>query len=256
VTFGVVGFADTPHFVASIVVLIAWFALIQCWGRLSRRLVLVSIGSGVLGSLLALAWRTPGWTDALVLRMGQICVLAAAGMLLGALLGGSSQPIGVLRNPTWRRLPPALAIGFLLLVASAVAPDQASWMVAALGLLIVIGWVLTRRAFGPVVILVGGLLNEIVRGANNGKMPVDVSHLTPAMRAEFIVVAQTSAGYMLANAHSGLLFLADRYAAAPYPGVASLGDLTMAAGMIWWFAGTPGIPHRAIETRPQPAVAA
>lgn len=254
-TFGVIGFADTPHFVAATAVLTAEFLLIETWGRVSLRLAVWVLGSGIGGAILALAVRSPGWADALVVRLGQLALLAAVGMLLGALLG-SARAIAILRRPDWRRLPVPLALGFVLLILSVPLPAQASWLAAALGLLIVMRWVLTRRAFGPAAILLGGLFNEIARGANGGRMPVDVSQLPAAMQAEFRDAVHGSAGYVLAGAHSHLIFLADRFAAAPYPGVASLGDLTMAAGIVWWLAGTPGIPARATRVTDEPAIAA
>jgi len=239
-TFRLVGFGDTPHFVAATAALmVVYFALGPVLSavmearltptafarafaghrRLAIPLELTAVG-------LALAWRTPT-LELAALKVADGALVAVAGLFAGYLLGGRSSRVFAGGVPV--PLRPLLAAGAVLLV-SALIPSPLSWLLP-LGLAVVAGiWAVWRRVWPVACGALGAYCNEIVRAANGGRMPVD-GH---AVMAEVGSRANT---YVLADAHTNFAWLDDRFhLPAPFPGIASAGDILIAIAMAWLVA--------------------
>jgi hypothetical protein len=239
-TFRLVGFADTPHFLAATAALMAvYFALgpvlsallearltatdfaraFETHRRLGIPLLLAAAG-------LALAWRTPALQPA-ALKVADGALVAVAGLFAGYLLLGRSSRALATGAPVPVR--PLLAAGALLLL-SALIPSPLSWLLP-LGLAVVAGiWAVWRRVYPIAVGALGAYCNEIVRAANGGRMPVD-GH---GVMAE---VGNRANTYVLADAHTNFAWLDDRFRLpAPFPGIASVGDILIAIAMAWLIA--------------------
>ena len=239
-TFRLVGFGDTAHFVAATAALMAVYfaagpalsALMQSrltgtnfavafagQRRLALPLELASAG-------LALAWRTPSLEPA-ALKVADGALVAVAGLFTGYLLGGRSNWVFATRAPVPVR--PLVAAGCVLLV-SALLPSPPSWLLP-LALAVVAGiWAVWRRVWPVACGALGAYCNEIVRAANGGRMPVD-GH---GVLAEVGTRANT---YVLADAHTNFAWLDDRFhLPAPFPGIASVGDILIAIAMAWLVA--------------------
>jgi hypothetical protein len=239
-TFRLIGFGDTPHFLAATAGLMAvYFALgpvlsaytearltgldfaraFAGHGRLAMALELVAVG-------LALAWRTPSLEPA-ALKVADGALVAVAGLFVGYLFGGRSSRVFVGGTPVPFR--PLLAAGAVLLL-SVLAPSPLSWLLP-LALAVVAGiWAVWRRVWPVACGALGAYCNEIVRAANGGRMPVD-GH---GVMAEIGSRANT---YVLADAHTNFAWLDDRFRLpAPFPGIASAGDILIAIAMAWLVA--------------------
>ena len=244
---GLVGFGDAPHFVAATAVLLLvvatldsmlrWFlagaeapAITLSWRAVVRRFA-GALAFGALGAGLALGWRTPS-VGPVVLRLGEICVLGVIGMLIGFALGGTARgPAG--GRLSVRRLPAAVVVGGVLLVASTRVPNTISATLAAAGLVALGIWVLRHRAYHGACLVLGGLCNEIARAANGGRMPVETADLPPVLRNDFAGLTRDSPTYLVAGPGTALRWLADRYPVPVFPGVASVGDILVAIGIVW-----------------------
>jgi hypothetical protein len=239
-TFRLVGFADTPHFLAATAALMAvYFALgpvlsallearltatdfaraFETHRRLAIPLLLAAAG-------LALAWRTPALQPA-ALKVADGALVAVAGLVAGYLLLGRSSRVFATGAPVPVR--PLLAAGAVLLL-SALIPSPLSWLLP-LGLAVVAGiWAVWRRVYPIAVGALGAYCNEIVRAANGGRMPVDAH----GVMAE---VGNRANTYVLADAHTNFAWLDDRFRLpAPFPGIASVGDILIAIAMAWLIA--------------------
>ena len=76
----------------------------------------------------------------------------------------------------------------------------------------------------------GAFCNEMVRAVNGGQMPVDGAGVLSALTGR----AET---YVLAGPHTNFAWLDDRFSLpAPFPGIASVGDILIALGMAWFVA--------------------
>lgn len=239
-TFQLVGFGDTPHFLVATVALMAvYFALGPVLSafmesrltgtdfarpfaghrRLAIPLELAAVG-------LALAWRTPSLEPA-ALKVADGALVAVAGLFAGYLLGGRSRRVFTGGAPVPIR--PLVAAGGVLLL-SALAPSPLSWLLP-LALAVVAGiWAVWRRVWLVACGALGVYCNEIVRAANGGRMPVD-GH---GVIAEIGSRANT---YILADAYTNFAWLDDRFRLpAPFPGIASAGDILIAIAMAWLVA--------------------
>ncbi len=239
-TFRLIGFSDTPHFLAATAALMAtYYALgpvLSAWleARLTatdfardfqfhRRL---AIPLEVAGALLALAWRTP-WLEPAALKVADGALVTVAGIFAGFLLGGRSSRVFARGAPIPAQ--PLVAAGVVLLL-SQLTPAPLSWLLP-LGLAVVAGiWAVWRRIYPVACGAVGAYCNEIVRAANAGRMPVD-GH---GVLAEVGSRADT---YVLAGPHTNFAWLDDRFhLPAPFPGIASAGDILIAIAMAWLVA--------------------
>lgn len=244
---GLVGFGDTPHFVAATAVLLVvvanldWMLLWFLAGAEARALrpsreaaarrFAAAITFGVLGAALALGWRTPA-VGPVVLRLGEICVLGVIGMLIGFVLGGTARGPAAGRLSV-RRLPAAVVLGGALLLVSTRLPNTMSAPLAAAGLVALGIWVIRHRAYHGACLVLGGLCNEIARAANGGRMPVETADLPPALRNDFAGLTRDSTTYLLAGPGTAVRWLADRFPVPVFPGVASIGDILVAIGIVW-----------------------
>jgi len=124
---------------------------------------------------------------------------------------------------------PLVGAGAVLLI-SALLPSPLSWLLP-LGLAVVAGiWAVWRRVWPVACGALGAYCNEIVRAANGGRMPVD-GH---GVMAE---LGSRTSTYVLADAHTNFAWLDDRFRLpAPFPGIASAGDILIAIAMAWLVA--------------------
>jgi hypothetical protein len=238
--FRLVGFGDAPHFVAATAALmVVYFALGPVLSAvLETRLTTTAFARAFAGHRrlaiplelaavgLALAWRTPSLEPA-ALKVADGALVAVAGLFAGYLLGGRSSRVFAGGAPVPVR--PLVAAGALLLI-SALLPSPLSWALP-LGLAVVAGiWAVWRRVWPVACGALGAYCNEIVRAANGGWMPVD-GH---GVMAEVGSRANT---YLLADAHTNFAWLDDRFRLpAPFPGIASAGDILIAIAMAWLVA--------------------
>jgi len=244
--FRLIGFGDTNHFVlATGVAMAVYFVLgppvssmLESAGK-GRPASIAFLGHvrlfvvlELVGVLLALAWRTPRF-EAGVLKLGDLALVAVGGIAVGWVVGGSVRSLLV--NMTTIPTTLLLANGVLLLGGQFV-PNPLSWMLPALAGVSVSTWAVRRGLFGIVCACVGMLCNEAVRAVNGGRMLVDVRALPASMQGDYSDLGGQAASYAPVGPHSHLNWLADRFPAAPFPGVASLGDMLIAAGAIWVIA--------------------
>jgi Family of unknown function (DUF5317) len=117
-----------------------------------------------------------------------------------------------------------------VLFMSELIPSPGSWLLP-LGLAVGAGiWAGRRRLFPIVCGAVGAIGNEVVRAVNGGRMPVD----GPGAPAS---VGGRADNYVLAGPHTNFAWLDDRFhLPAPFPGIASAGDILIAIGMAWFVA--------------------
>ncbi|HYM51461.1 MAG TPA: DUF5317 family protein [Candidatus Limnocylindrales bacterium] len=237
----VVGYADPGHFVAATAVLILLYVLAVSRQPLpggERRAGAAQgvrwLGVGALGAGLALAWRTPA-TGPLMLRLSEVAFLAVIGITIGFARRGNPRAI-LSRRLRLRRFPAVAVLGAVTVLVSTQLPGQAGWIVAAIGLTAIGGWAVRQGWFPVACLLLGGLCNEIARGVNGGRMPVATAGLSPTLGEDLGNLTDSSSLYRTVDAHTHLAWLADRFPLTPFPGVASPGDLLLAAGIVWTFA--------------------
>jgi hypothetical protein len=239
-TFRLVGFGDTPHFAAATVALmVVYFALGPLLtafmeSRLSttdfatafadHRRLAVLYEVAAVG--LALAWRTPSLEPA-ALKVADGALVTVAGLFAGYLLGGRSGRVFAGGAPVPMR--PLLAAGAVLLL-SALMPSPFSWLLP-LALAIVGGiWAVWRRVWPVACGALGAYCNEIVRAANGGHMPVDGHGVITD-------IGGPASTYVPADAYTNFAWLDDRFhLPAPFPGIASAGDILIAIAMAWLVA--------------------
>ena len=238
--FRLVGFGDTPHFVAAIAALmVVYFALGPLLSAaLEARLTSMDFARSFAGHRrlafplelaavgLALAWRTPALEPA-ALKVADGALVTVAGLFAGYLLGGQSRRVVAGGVPV--PLRPLLGAGGVLVI-SALVPSPLSWLLP-LGLALVAGiWAVWRRVWPVACGALGAYCNEIVRAANGGRMPVDGQ----GVLAE---VGNRAGSYVVADAHTNFAWLDDRFhLPAPFPGIASAGDILIAIAMAWLVA--------------------
>jgi hypothetical protein len=238
--FRLVGFGDTPHFVAAtaalMVVYLALGPLLSAFveARLTatdfarafaaHRKLAIPLELTAVG--LALAWRTPSLETA-ALKVADGALVAVAGLFAGYLLGGRSSRVFAGGAPV--PLRPLLAAGAVLLI-SGLTPSPLSWLIP-LGLAVVAGiWAVWRRIWPVACGALGAFSNEIVRAANDGRMPVDG-------RGVLADLGNRANTYVVAEAHTNFAWLDDRFRLpAPFPGIASAGDILIAVAMAWLVA--------------------
>jgi len=239
-TFRLVGFADTPHFVAATAALmLAYFALgpvltAVMESRLTatdfaRRFAdhcRLAVLYEVAAVGLALAWRTPSLEPA-ALKVADGALVTVAGLFGGYLLGGRSGRMFAGGVPV--PMHPLVAAGAVLLL-SALMPAPFSWLLP-LALAIVGGiWAVWRRVWPVACGALGAYCNEVVRAANGGQMPVDG-------RGAITDIGSSANTYVPADAYTNFAWLDDRFhLPAPFPGIASAGDILIAIAMAWLVA--------------------
>ena len=240
VTFRLVGFGDTPHFLAATAALmVVYYALGPVLGaRLQATLTgtdfwrafgvqrRLAISLLVAGALLALAWRT-SWLEPAALKVADGALVTVAGIFVGFLLGGRASR--VLGRSAAIPVRPLVAAGAVLLL-SEFTPSPLSWLLP-LGLAVAAGiWAVWRRIYPIATVALGAYCNEVVRAANGGGMPVEGHDVLAA-------VSSRANTYVLAGPHTNFAWLDDRFTLPPpFPGIASAGDILIAVGMAWLVA--------------------
>lgn len=239
-TFRLVGFGDTPHFLAATAALmVVYYALGPVLSAALRSAVTradfssafifqrrLAVSLEVVGALLALAWRT-SWLQPAALKVADGALVTVAGIFVGFLLGGRAGRVLGRDAPIPAR--PLVAAGAVLLL-SQLTPNPLSWLLP-LGLAVVAGiWATWKRIYSVACGALGAYCNEIVRAANGGKMPVEGHDVLAA-------VGSRTDTYVLAGPHTNFAWLDDRFILpAPFPGIASAGDILIAIGMAWFVA--------------------
>jgi len=261
-----VGFGDTPHFVAATAALmVVYFVLGPLLSAVvearltatdfapvfaAHRKLAISLELTAVG--LALAWRTPSLETA-ALKVADGALVAVAGLFAGYLLGGRSSRVFAGGAPV--PLRPLLAAGALLLISGQL-PLPLSWLIP-LGLAVVAGiWSVWRRIWPVACGALGAYCNEIVRAANDGRMPVDGQGVIADL-------GNRANAYVVAEAHTNFAWLDDRFhLPAPFPGIASAGDILIAIAMAWLVASlmlrrpTEGVSEQATGDATAPAAEA
>lgn len=244
--FRAVGFEDPPHFVAATAVLCAVYyaagPLLGSWlqSRLSgaplpiafrsqQRMAIPAMGAGIL---LAFAWRTPNLQPA-ALKLADGTLVVDAGIALAALSRG--RPARLFN--AGGRIPerPALA-GGALLVIGLIAPLPWAWLLPLVLAIAAGAWAVWQRALPVLCCAIGAFCNEIVRAANGGFMPVEASGGMSGLGA--------TNTYVVATPRTALALLDDRiHLPAPFPGIASTGDILIAIGLAWLVAAVVARRH-------------
>ena len=239
-TFRLVGFGDTPHFVAATAALMAvYYALgpvlsarlqatltgtdFQNALTMHRRLAISLLTAG---ALLALAWGT-SWLEPAALKVADGALVTVAGIFAGFILGGRASRVLAPGAPVPVR---PLVIAGAVLLLSGFTPDPFSWLLP-LGLAVVAGiWAVWRRIYPIACGALGAYCNEVVRAANGGQMPVEGHDVLAAVNSR-------ASTYVLAGPHTNFAWLDDRFTLPPpFPGIASAGDILIAVGMAWFVA--------------------
>ena len=238
--FRLVGFGDTPHFLVATAVLMGLYYVLGpvLSARLQATLTATDFRSAfavqrrlavsllVAGALLALAWRT-SWLEPAALKVADGALVTVAGIFAGFIFGGRASRVLAPSAPVPVR--PLLAAGAIL-VLSEFTPGPLSWLLP-LGLAVVAATWATWKQIYPIACgALGTYCNEVVRAANNGRMPVEGGDVMS-------VVNTRSSTYVLAGPHTNFGWLDDRFILPPpFPGIASAGDILIAIGMAWFVA--------------------
>lgn len=257
--FLLIGFSDTEHFLVATCGLIAIYYLMgpvlssvqqaAATGvpfrhafALNRRLFLVM---EIAGAVLALAWRTP-FLEQRAIDLGELAVVAVAGAFVGFLFGGRVSYV----YKNLKTIPGVLFVPVLLLIAfSEVSPTPWSWLLPLIGLIISCAWAIHRGWFGAVCAGIGGTCNELVRAVNGGRMPIDIQGLPTSLRSAYAADAHSTV-YVVANSHSHLVWLGDRFHVVLF-GLVSVGDLLIYLGAIWLIAALMRQGHPSDSTHEQ-----
>jgi len=239
-TFRLVGFGDTAHFVtATAAVMVVYYALgpvlsatleAGLGGTPLRRAFArhrrLAISLEFAGVLLALAWRTP-FMEPAALKVADGALVTVAGIVLGFVLGGRSSR--VFKASPSLPVRPLLGAGAVLLL-SQLTPSPLSWLLP-LALAIAAGiWAAWRHVYPVACGALGAYCNELVRAANGGRMPVEGHGMLSTL-------GNRTDTYVLGGPHTNFAWLDDRFQLpAPFPGIASAGDILIAVGMAWFVA--------------------
>jgi len=240
ITFRLVGFGDTPHFLAATAALmVVYYALGPV---LSARLQATLTGTDfrsafsahrrlaitllMAGAVLALAWRTTSLEPA-ALKVADGALVTVAGIFVGFLFGGRASRVLAPASPI--PVLPLVGAGALL-VLSEFTPGPLSWLLP-LGLAVVAGiWAVWRQIYPIACGALGAYCNELVRAANGGRMPVEGHDVLAAVTSR----ART---YVPAGPLTNFAWLDDRFTLPPpFPGIASAGDMLIAIGIAWFVA--------------------
>ena len=239
-TFRMVGFGDTPHFLAATAALMGVYYVLgpvlsarlqatltgtnfQSAFAVHRRLAIWLLAAG---ALLALAWRT-SWLEPAALKVADGALVTVAGIVAGFIFGGRASRVLAPGTPVPVR--PLVAAGAVL-VLSEFTPGALSWLLP-LGLAVVAGiWAVWRQIYPIACGALGAYCNEVVRAANGGRMPVEGHDVLAAVNSR-------GSTYVLAGPHTNFAWLDDRFTLPPpFPGIASAGDILIAIGMAWFVA--------------------
>ena len=182
-----------------------------------------------------------------------LLVAAVIGILVGLALGGRLKNLG--RLPLrWN----ALVFAALALQVVTFTPlNFLPWdLVPALYLLsnsLAAAWVLRNlRVAGMPLISLGALSNLLAIAVNGGRMPVDrllLARTRGQAFADAVAAGRMPTNAVISDSHTRLIWLTDRLVLPPplpAPVVWSVGDLLIAAGVIWLIAA--GMRHEQVRS--------
>jgi len=134
--------------------------------------------------------------------------------------------VSAVAEPVTPRVEPAARGGLFGLLA-----EQTRFIYLAIALLSAAGiWAAWRHVYPVACGALGAYCNELVRAANGGRMPVEGHGMLSTL-------GNRTDTYVLGGPHTNFAWLDDRFQLpAPFPGIASAGDILIAVGMAWFVA--------------------
>jgi hypothetical protein len=136
----------------------------------------------------------------------------------------------------------SLAIQLVLFTGLSLAAGLVTVAYLTSGLLSIAWLGRNLRVPGVGCMLVGGLSNFLAIAANGGRMPIDAAVLARVRGADFVralAAGQLTSNSSLADSHTHLRWLIDQFVIPPpwpLPTALSVGDLLIAAGVVWLIA--------------------
>ena len=165
------------------------------------------------------------------------------GLLIGRLLGGRVRNLERLALHWWPLILAALAIQLVIFTSVVPVPDQAIPIFYVLSNGLAFAWLVRNiRIAGIPCVTLGSLGNLAAIVANGGRMPVDGTLLARSRGSAFanaVAHGQTASNAVIADAHTRLIWLTDRFLLPPpfpLPVVFSLGDVLIGIGVAWLIA--------------------
>jgi uncharacterized protein DUF5317 len=165
------------------------------------------------------------------------------GVLAGFLLGGRLSNLERLRLHWWVLVAGALIIQVAIFTSIVPVPGGAIPALYLLSNGLACAWLLRNvRVAGVPCISLGALSNLAAIALNGGRMPVDPTLLARSRGAAFahaVAQGQTPTNAVIADAHTRLVWLTDRFLLPPpfpLPVVFSAGDVLIGIGVAWLIA--------------------
>jgi hypothetical protein len=164
------------------------------------------------------------------------------GVAVGFALGGRPQHLMAVRLRWNGLIFLSMTIQLLLFTGLSVV----GWLVTVaylLSLLLGLAWLARNiRVAGIPCVMVGALSNALAIALNGGRMPIEPALLARLRGAGYVrelAEARVTSNSSLADAHTVLPWLTDWIVIPPpfpLPTVLSIGDLVIAAGVVWLIA--------------------
>jgi hypothetical protein len=172
------------------------------------------------------------------------------GLVLGVAFRGHPRHIAALQL-RWNLLI-FLSLGIQLVLFTGLTIT--GWLVTIAYLLsglLALAWLARNlRVPGIACVLVGGGSNFLAIAVNGGRMPVDATLLARTRGADYVralAAGRVTSNSSLATSHTHLRWLTDLILIPPpwpLPTVLSVGDLLIAAGVVWLIAAAMRVPAR------------
>ena len=166
----------------------------------------------------------------------------ALGIALGLVTGGRPGNLARIRLRWNALILLSLALQLVLFTGLSIPAPLVTIGYLTSGLLSLI-W-LGRNLDVPGIgcVFIGGLSNFVAIAANGGRMPVDAALLARTRGADYVrelAAGRVTSNSSLADSHTRLRWLTDQILIPPpwpLPTVLSVGDLLIAAGVVWVIA--------------------
>jgi hypothetical protein len=182
------------------------------------------------------------------------------GLGLGFLFGGRPQNLGQLKLRSNILVFLSLVIQLVLFTGLSLPPDAVTTAYLVSGLFGLIWLAQNFRVAGVPCMLLGTLSNFVTIALNGGRMPIEGVLLAKIRGADYVrelASGTVTSNSSLVNDHTQLWFLTDQILIPkpwPLPTVLSLGDLIIAAGVVWLIAaGMQARPADAMDRYAQAA---
>jgi hypothetical protein len=182
------------------------------------------------------------------------------GLALGFVFGGRPQNLGQLKLRSNVLIFVSLAIQLVLFTGLSLPADAVTTAYMISGLLGLIWLAQNFRVAGVPCMLLGTLSNFVTIALNGGRMPIEGVLLAKIRGADYVrelASGTVTSNSSLVNDHTQLWFLTDQILIPkpwPLPTVLSLGDLIIAAGVVWLVAaGMQAKPVDAMDPYAQAA---